>query len=125
VDTGSSGVAVKASRANKTASRPAHREDKIRLMRQRAMLTTAGWLLLSMAPALAQAPEPPSVAGQNAAAAPYVPAYRSLPKAEMRRRLIHCATEWQKLKAAGKDVGLIWRDFAETCTVRPPEATGR
>lgn len=113
-------MAAAAGRANKTAGRPVRREDKIRPMPQRATLTIAGWLLVSIASAQAQTVGGPH-SGDPAAPA-YVPAYRALPKAEMRRRLIHCATEWQKLKATGKDAGMIWRDFADVCTAQPADA---
>ncbi|MBX9739088.1 MAG: hypothetical protein K2X62_03400 [Beijerinckiaceae bacterium] len=94
-------------------------------MQQRAMLMMTGLLWFGLSHAQAQALAPKDAGSAEMRAAPAqpaevaTPAYRSLPKPEMRRRLTRCATEWQKLKRDGKDAGLIWRDFAETCTSVP------
>ena len=44
-------------------------------------------------------------------------------KAAMRERLAACATEWQAMKRAGADAGLIWREYSKSCMARRSKQT--
>lgn len=61
-------------------------------------------MLLAAAPAAAQTP---AASGAE-----------HLSRVENRRRLAACATEWQKMKRAGTDGSLIWREFSAACLAR-------
>jgi hypothetical protein len=90
-----------------------------------AMLVAA----LIAAPCLAQTapPSPPLPPRRpQALAAPVAPAQPSAPaptteaaptpeRVLTREQMRLCSQEWRKMKKAGKAVGWIWRDFAQSC----------
>ena len=85
------------------------------MMRQ-ALLTTTYLLLTTLTPAHAQTtPSPGQVTGHQRPDEQPVPEAAPLSKVEQRRRLARCGAQWQKMKWAGTDAGMIWRDFAATC----------
>ncbi|MDB5594530.1 MAG: hypothetical protein JWM36_1491 [Hyphomicrobiales bacterium] len=90
-------------------------------MSRQAVLAVTYVLLISVVPAAAQKARTDAPGGKAGSVEPPPTAPASstpLSKADMRRRLSHCGSEWQKMKRSGADAGLIWRDFSALCIQR-------
>jgi hypothetical protein len=46
-------------------------------------------------------------------------------KAQAREKLAACGAEWQRMKRAGADGSLIWREFSKTCMSRQAPSGAR